>query len=73
MTDVVVTQTRTLLNAVDTAHATRIQNEMVRRAVLFRSEIEAELQRELLRGGFLAADIATAQTNAIAAVKAALW
>jgi hypothetical protein len=73
MTGVVVTQIRNLLTPVDAAHATRIQNDMVRRAAVFRSELEAELQREILNGGFSVADLTTAQTTIIAAVKAVLW
>jgi hypothetical protein len=66
-------QVRTLLSAADAAHATRIQNDMVRRAALFRGELEAEMVRELNGGGFIPADVTTAQTNIIAAVKAVLW
>lgn len=72
-TTAIVAQSRSLQNATDAAHATRIQNAMVGRAALFRSDIEAEMQREILGGGFTTADLTIAQTNIIAAIKAVLW
>jgi hypothetical protein len=72
-TAVVVTQVRSLMSTADQQITVAIQNAMVRRALLFRSDIELEITREHATSGFSAADQATAQATIIAAVKAVLW